>query len=422
MSHSTLQGLAIVEGSVTLPRLGVWHAELVLDAPAAPTGQVVLQLGKALRLVGTVTRSGLFAGRLRVRVVGGQGTLSRELPPRWYVGAPLSVPLEDLVREAGEKLSGDCDQELLALVLTPGWGRARGPASEALGSLLEGTGAGWRLLPDGSLWAGPETWPEASGMADLVVLEDHGSEGRLSVVSETPTLLPGQALRGRRVGLVEYTLTDSDLRAEVWLETKTQGPLERIKGALLTLVKSLVRRETRYLTSELGVVVKQADDGRLDIKFPEADTDTDRIPPLTGVRLRPGSPGQDIRVTEGARVLVTWEAGDARRPIATLWEGPGLKNWKVTASEKIGFEAPAISLDPAGLPAFRQGDMVMSGGLTTFAIFAPAGTIPVPGAQPSLPLMTNVPYAIWWFNPASGAPPSPVLYGTGASGNPRVKT
>jgi hypothetical protein len=402
MSHSTLGTASILSGQVTLPRSGVWHAELDIDAPTAPApGATVLQIGAALKLRGTITQSGIFSGRVRVRVCGGAGTLSRELAPRWYEGAPLSLPLRDLVEEAGERLSAACDPDLVAIVLDPGWSRLPGPAGESLGRLLDETGATWRVLPDGSIWAGPETWPASTGMADVLVLESHGGEGRKAIVTETPTLLPGQTFQGTKVALVQYTIGEDKLRAEVWAERQTPGLVDRAKAGFLRIVESLIARRTRYLRPELGTVVSQDGAGRLDVRF-----DDDHLPPLTGVPIRMPTPGMTVTVSPGAKVLVTFQAGDPRRPIATWWESGELRTLKVSASE-------LVQLDPAGLPAGRQGDMVMSGGPTTFIILgAPGGVGPAP---------LGVPLPVFWTDPTHGIPPTPILFGTLSSGNPRVK-
>lgn len=403
MAHTRLGSSPVLSGTVTMPRQGVWHADLVLDAPVAPSGRVTLTLGASLRLEGTVVASSVHAGETTARVVAGAGTLGRELGPRWYQGAPLGLPLRDLVEEAGERLSSACDADVLAVVLEPGWGRARGPAAEALGRLLEGTGATWRFLPDGTLWVGKEAWAPARGMADLVVLEDSGGDGRMVVVSEAPTLTPGQQLQGRKVSLVEYSIVPDKLRVEVWIERKAPGVGDRIGGALVSLIESLVRRRTRYLEPTGGVVVGQDSAGRLDIKL-----DGDDLPPLTSVPIRTPAPGWEVTVSEGTRVLVVWEGGDPRRPIATLWDGAGLKSLKVRASE-------TVELDPdAGLPAARQGDMVASGGLTTFIVLG------APGAVGPAPL--GVPMPVMWVDPTKPYPPSPILFGMVTSGNPKVKT
>lgn len=411
MAHSTLNGLPLLSGIVTLPRQGVWLAELVLLAEQPPTGTVTLRLGSALSLRGTVVRSGLFAGQVRVWVAGGAAGLGRQLEPKWYLGAPRRLPLTDLAEEAGEQLSAATDAALLDEVLTPGWTRLRGTAAEALARLLEGTGASWRILPDGSLWAGAETWPQARGMADLVVLEEDRSRGRLVLVTEAPQLLPGQTLRGDRVSDVEITIEPERLRIEAHLERGTPGVLDRLKGALLAMIDARLSVRTRYQGVYLGTVVRTDASGRLEVKLDDAAR-----PPVTAVTLRAGIPGCEIKVADGCRVLVSWEAGDPRRPIARPWDEVGLKEIRVSASVKATVNAPQVILDEAtGRQLARLGDMVAVGGPTTFVQF-----VPIPGTpgMNSPAVLAGVPYAVLWM--VNGVP-QPQCFGSILTGNAKVK-
>lgn len=411
MAHSLLNSSSILSGCVVLPRQGVWHADLVLEAPSAPSGPVVLSLGAALRLQGTVVRAGVFAGQVRARVVGGAARLGTELAPRWYAGAPRELPLRDLVEEAGERLASTSDPAVLSEVLTPGWARLRGTAAAALARLLDGTGASWRMLPSGELWVGQEAWPAAQGMADLVVLEEDRSRGRLVLVSEAPTLLPGQMLRGDRVSDVEVTIEPERLRVEAWLELATPGVGDRLKGALLTLIEGLVRRRTDYLGPRWGTVVRTDAGGRVEVRLSD-----DSRPPLTAVELRAGVPGVELKVADGCRVLVEWEGGDPRRPVARPWDEAGLKEIRISAGVKATVSAPSVVLDEAtGRKVARLGDLVSVGGPTTLV-----SLVPLPG-NPAPAVVPGVPYQMIFTKIDGSAPPAPVLFGSILTGNAKVK-
>jgi len=411
MAHSLLDTSPILSGCVVLPRQGVWHADLVLEAQAAPEGAVTLRLGPSLSLRGTVVRAGLFAGQVRARVVGGAGQLGAELEPRWYAGAPRELPLRDLCEEAGEQLASTSDPGVLGEVLSPGWARLRGTAAAALARLLDGSGASWRMLPSGELWVGPETWPAASGMADLVVLEEDRSRGRVVLVSEAPTLLPGQTLRGDRVSDIEVTIEPDRLRVEAWLELATPGVGDRLKGALLALIEGLVRRRTDYLGPRWGTVIRTDAGGRVEVRL-----DDDSRPPLTAVQLRAGVPGVELQVSDGCRVLVEWEGGDPRRPIARPWDEAGLKEIRLTASAKATVNAPSVVLDETtGRKVARLGDLVSVGGPTTLI-----SLVPLPG-NPAPAVLPGVPYQMLFIKADGTAPPGPVLYGSILTGNAKVK-
>ncbi len=115
-----------------------------------------------------------------------------------------------------ESLSSASSASLLAAVL-PRWVRTAGPAGNALSALLSRTpGAAWRVLPDGTVWAGVDEWPASD--ADYALLEDDASERRLVLASDE-LLTPGVTLDGRRLSHLVHTVTASSSRTECWLET-----------------------------------------------------------------------------------------------------------------------------------------------------------------------------------------------------------
>jgi hypothetical protein len=77
----------------------------------------------------------------------------------------------------------------------------------------------WRVLPDGTIWAGPETWPD-SGLTtdDYQILDEDPREGTALLGVEAPVLLPGTALAGRRVSYVEHLINAEGVRSNVWFE------------------------------------------------------------------------------------------------------------------------------------------------------------------------------------------------------------
>lgn len=415
MAFATCAGSPVLRGSVHLPRVGAWQADLELDVDVVPTGEVELRVGRALTLRGTVVSGGLFAGEARVRVVGGRGKLSTELPARWYVGAPLSLVLGGVADEAGERLSTTIDAVLLATPMLPAWGRTAGPAALALQQLAQTISVSWRVLPDGTLWLGEERWPAATGMADLVVLDEHRGEGRLLLSTEEPTLLPGQQLAQGKVSSVTYELSPSALRADVWLERVGTGATvpDRLKAALEGLLRAVLGRRLDYLARYEAVVVRQDGAGLLEV------TPSDqRLPPLTRVPIRLGLPGTTVKVKAGARVILGFEAGDPRRPFADLWSPDSLDEITISADTKATILAPDIKLGGANLPAARQGDLVAVGGPLTLYWLTVPGTLPSPGSPP-VPALLNTPLQLWSQQPPG--PPLPQLYGTIMTGNPSVR-
>jgi hypothetical protein len=113
---------------------------------------------------------------------------------------------------------------------------------------------------------------------------------------------------------------------------------DRLRAALTALVEQLLAR-TDYHASYPARVVSQGEDGSLELR-----PDDPRFGPgLSRVPVR-GLPGVVARVKQGARVLLTWEGGNPKLPIATLFEAHSLERLEVTASVQVTVSAPKVVL------------------------------------------------------------------------------
>lgn len=113
---------------------------------------------------------------------------------------------------------------------------------------------------------------------------------------------------------------------------------DRIKKALLGLVEAQTAR-IDMLAFYPAKVVSQNGDGTLELQ-----PDNAAVPGVSKVPIRLGVPGFKVKVSGGSRVLLSFEGGDARRPVATLWEFDGAKLTELA----IG-DAPANFLALANL-------------------------------------------------------------------------
>lgn len=214
--HATISGKPVLRATICMPRAGLWTADLEADSDVALSGAVTLELGEGvLELRGFVASGGVSGGRWHARLVGGAGGLGRRLTARSYRGAPLRLILTDLLAEAGEQLSSSVTDSVWLATVPQYWARAEGPATVTLHALCEAAGAVWRALPDGSIWAGIETWPVFAGAYETTA--ERPSEDAVEIASES-VLLPGMLLDARRVSLVELTLGRSRFRTTAWLE------------------------------------------------------------------------------------------------------------------------------------------------------------------------------------------------------------
>ncbi len=214
MAQVSVNGLAVISGTISLPVKGAWVADLEVDSDdTLPLGQraVTIDLGDQ-DLIGTVAvdRQGVYAGKLTVRIVGGGHGLSKVLAARKYRGVPASIPLADILAETGELLASGVTLTLPLLH----WARPRGPASSALEHLLATAGASWRIQPDGKLWVGTDTYPTTTATPE-VIEERHGGNWRL-LSPDAGNLLPGTTLLGKQLATVVYRIKPDAYRAEAW--------------------------------------------------------------------------------------------------------------------------------------------------------------------------------------------------------------
>lgn len=349
MSETTLNGCAVAVCSVLLPRIGVWTADVDVDAAEVPAGPATLVLAGRLTLSGTVTRGGSEAERWRGRIVGGAGGLERVVPAVAQQGGTFGLSLADVAARAGEQLSVGMDD---LSGTTPIWHRIAAPAAHAVADVARAAGCAWRVLPDGTVWMGQETWPLVSPAVD--VIDWRPDLGRLELAGDVLGILPGQTLRARsdltvRVGCVEHRATGDALRTVVLVE-----PDARERGRLVDAVARVVAALTRRLDYQSlypATVVAQDGDGTLHLT-----PDDPRVPGCRGVPIRHGLPGVRVKVPTGARVLLTYEGGDPRAPVATLWDAPSVAELTVNGGTH---------------PAARRGHATENGGVSVLVVDMP---------------------------------------------------
>ncbi len=301
---ATLNGLAILSSDVVMPLIGPWHARLDVAHDVAVTGLVAIDLD-GLALTGTVTRAGLNSGRLQLAVVGGRGGLTTQATAKHYTTPTVRQILTDLTRLSGEVLSSTVDAGLLGRSL-PSWHRPEAEVKHCLTLLTDELGANWRILADGALWLGAETWPNDS--TEHTLLDERWTDGVFTVAMSPPALRPGVTFRGQRLEQVTHWLASGQLRTEAQL-TSPRGLLERFLGPL--------RRRIQYSCLHPARVAGQNADGTLQVVPDDAElkgSGLDRVP------IRSGLPGSRVTVQSGARVRLGFDGGNPSKPFAALWD------------------------------------------------------------------------------------------------------
>ena len=219
----TVNGVGAISGTIEMPLLGAWNADLIVNADTAPVGAVTISSDGGLTLVGFVIAGGAFEETAYVRIMGGAGGLSRPALARHYRSATMQTVLVDLMRASGERLSGTADAAVTGLPL-PAWTQRANVVGLALGALVSNRRlappAAWRVLPDGSIWVGRETWPDAGLTApqDYQEITDAPSEGWVELGFEEPRLTPGVSLEGRHLSYIQHRIYSDAIRTRAWVE------------------------------------------------------------------------------------------------------------------------------------------------------------------------------------------------------------
>jgi hypothetical protein len=217
MAFATLNALPVSQLRLCVPRIGCWHADVLVDSDEDVMGQVSLVLGD-IEFKGTIRRGGVANGALSARVVGGAAGLNVEAGSQGYTDVPVQVPLLDALKIAGETLSPSSSPQVLSYQLRH-YARFRGPVSESIQALMFATpltDLAWRVRRDGMMWVGQERWANAEGEAEL--LKDAKQLGRRLLYLEAPVLEPGTVFQGHRLSYCQYTLENGAFRTEVWHE------------------------------------------------------------------------------------------------------------------------------------------------------------------------------------------------------------
>jgi hypothetical protein len=224
MSLVTCAGADVLHGRVHLPGRRAWFASLVLDTATPPSGSVTIAADGGFSLKGTIVPdSGVFLEASHVSVVGGAGGLSKIISPAAYERAQLRDPLNAIMNDSGESLSSTVAASITGLQLDK-WTLVASTAAQALDELcgiastLGGQPVTWRVLDDGTVWLGVESWPASKLSSNDDVLEFFPSEGRYVIGAATPSILPGVNLDGvGKVGAVDHYLRPDMVRSWAWV-------------------------------------------------------------------------------------------------------------------------------------------------------------------------------------------------------------
>lgn len=330
----------------TFPRTGAWQADLRIDNPDDVTGAVTINVEDGrLLLVGTVDRGGNWQDVDFLRVIGGTGGLAKAATPKHYSSASIGVVMSDLLRDAGEKLSATSDQGVLSTPLAS-WTTSALPTGQMIALLLKTStlAANWRVLPNGALWVGVETWPESGLLEDddYQVLSEDPTRMTANLGVEVPLLMPGTTLGGRNVSYVEHRLDSPETRTEVWFETDAPAADDRLRRAFGAMVRG-ANPSTAYAPILWATVVSQGGD-TIDVQ----PVDVSR-PTMAGVKLFAGLPQWTLQLAPGGHVLVGWGSGDPSQAFVVGFGADVVASAVGISCDAMKITAPTIGLEGASV-------------------------------------------------------------------------
>ncbi len=338
MSLVTINDVPVLSGSIAMPLIGVWTADVVIDQPDG-TGfdagtRVTISSADGAELVGTVAagRSGSFLDSVHVRVLGGAGGMSRTAQPRSYASPSAYVRdvLNGLASDSGETLSADIPSSVSAAPLNA-WSVMAVPVSQALVTLINAVseGSSWRLLPDGTLWIGTESWPTASPAVDI--LSQNPVDGTYDLGVNTVSVIPGVTLENvGQVARVEHQILPEKIRSRVW----TTMASER---GLVAAIQAIVAQQVAALDYH-ALYLAQVKGQSSDLTTVDIQPVTSRLGGLQRVPVRFGA-GVTQQVPINSTVLLGWDGGDPTQPYVLGLLSSGMSTKTVIAATQVYLSA-----------------------------------------------------------------------------------
>ena len=324
------QSYVVVQGDLLLQRTGNWTAYLEsIDAPSAPTGVVtILWLGTTL--FGYVLRSGMSEGKLSAIIVGGNGGFWATLHAQGYdQSTPVGEILRAMAYAAGEVVSTTSTASTLSQAL-PQYARRAGDLGAQLDGLAQAAGAIWRVLVDGSIFFGGETWPASAAQSTDYVpqyLDPHGAWQEIAPstlcalpgTTWTTTDGQGDTITGH-IGTVVYEISSHASKARLWFQGEKASD-DPLKAGIAAIAREALPGLDLLALYPCAVVLQRS------AALVDVVPDSPNVPPMSNVRLVVPIPGAVLTLSGTQRGLLGFDSMDPTRPyVTTCWEsGSGSK-------------------------------------------------------------------------------------------------
>lgn len=202
----------VASGTLSMPLVGAWTADLVIDVDEKPSGDVVATLSE-VDMPAHIQRAEMVGLMARVRLVGGNGGLATIAKPKYYRNTVVKNVLADLLRDAGESVSGAMTSTALNVPLSY-WVTMGMPTGSILQAMADVMGWTWRVWFNGTIWMGTETWPACP--ADVRIIDKDPANASALIGTDAQGVWPGTSIDGRRIDLVVHEIGGAAPRSRVW--------------------------------------------------------------------------------------------------------------------------------------------------------------------------------------------------------------
>lgn len=312
----------IIECHLTMPKIGAWLAsDVLIDSPLEfKIGDNVVMQFLDQTFNGTIIDTGVFKQFQMCTIVGGTGKMPDYLVSKSYNSIPLGQVVKDIARATGHVVSDTSNVDLLNSYLLR-WSLLKLQASLAITKLLEPSISLWRILPDGTLWVGKETYAPLNP-DDFLIIEKFPEQGRWNIYNESYLIQPLTSLDGINIQQVEYYLKENDLTMSVFF-TDTFGDS----------IDNLTNQDDNILYNSIYrcQVVQQHSDGTVDL-LPNPSNDVIKNG-FSSVPIIYPLPGMKITVPTNTICFVQFANGDPQYPRVFAWENtPSLPSPPTDAS------------------------------------------------------------------------------------------
>jgi hypothetical protein len=363
----------VIEGNIMSQLVGAWIADLRIDDPTSSGGsssfpagtQVTITSENGYSRTGVVdpTRTGSRLDAVHVRVIGGAGGMFKASSARSFVQPSAFVRdvINGLVADSGETLDSTTSQTFLTQNLTA-WSTLGGNSvARNLKALLSiaAPGYNWRILANGNLWIGQETWSASTATFD--VMDFDPADQSYLIASESPFIVPGVNIASvGNVARVLDIIEDGHLRTRCYVDIP--GTVRGLADATQRMALQALPGVDYYALYICQVAAQNGNNVDLN---PVGARNKALLGSLQRVPLRVTT-GVVPTMAPGGTVLLGWDGGNPEVPYCIGgFAGDTATNLALSAQNKLSTSSVTLSLSATGQATLGGATTNIQGNNTT---------------------------------------------------------